>query len=254
MLRPDRVGSGQLHFDARGRHPAEFGIERMRAAGRREQHDRRRFRIDGLAIFDEREIVDAAALERDRSARRVGVSIAMRGEAAITAWRGELRPGAGAEIWPGACGPVGCACGCAGRTRLRGRARRCGSGDRARCSQALASGSAAGAAARPASASPSAACRRNIASRSARCGQANGEDRVFLVVHRVLLMAMRAADGAIEILFDAFERQGQSGAAPDQHIVMSGANALRAGAAGRFPAGGGARDCVRPHCRPFSRR
>jgi hypothetical protein len=50
----------------------------MLGAGRREQHDRRRVRVDGLAILDEREVVDARAFERDRALQR-GVSIAMRG-------------------------------------------------------------------------------------------------------------------------------------------------------------------------------
>ena len=38
-------------------------------------------------------------------------------------------------------------------------------------------------------------------------------------------MAMGTANGAIEILLDAFEWQGEGGAAPDQHIIMPGLNA-----------------------------
>ena len=75
LLLPHRVGPRQFHRRAARRRPAELGVERIRAAGRREQHDRRRVRIDRLAIFDQREIVDAAALERDRAgeARRLDV-------------------------------------------------------------------------------------------------------------------------------------------------------------------------------------
>ena len=39
-------------------------------------------------------------------------------------------------------------------------------------------------------------------------------------------MAMRAADGAVKVLLDAFEWQGEGGAASDQHVIMSGANAF----------------------------
>ncbi len=48
--------------------PAELRVERMRAAGRRQQHDRRRFRIDRLAVLRQREVVDPAAPERDGAA------------------------------------------------------------------------------------------------------------------------------------------------------------------------------------------
>ena len=180
----------------------------------------------------------------DRDARAMDAS---------TASRVSCCPAAGAEIWPGACGRSAALAAVPACPAAR-RARRSGSGDRARCSR-----------------------RRRLRLLLAllrflllllhlrhadeilpadqhQCGQGNGEDGVFLIVHRVLLMAMRAANGAIEILLDAFERQGQSGAAPDQHIVMSGANALRAGAAGRFPASGGAHDCVPPRCRLSWRR
>src|SRR5262249_4425591 len=57
----------------------------MRAAGRREEYDRWRVRIHGLAVFDQREIVDAAALERNRTgqARRVDVHAWRRGERGV---------------------------------------------------------------------------------------------------------------------------------------------------------------------------
>ncbi len=67
-LLPDGVAVGQLLIAVGGAGPAELGIERVGAAGRRQQHDRRRFRIDGLVEFVEREVVDARAFERDRAA------------------------------------------------------------------------------------------------------------------------------------------------------------------------------------------
>ena len=69
LLRPHGLGVRQLRRTGRG-HPAEFGIERLRAAGRRQQHDRRRGRVDGGVIAVERNVVDARALERDRTAQR----------------------------------------------------------------------------------------------------------------------------------------------------------------------------------------
>ena len=41
FLPPQRIGGRRLGRGARRHHPAEFGIERMRAARRRQQHDRR---------------------------------------------------------------------------------------------------------------------------------------------------------------------------------------------------------------------
>src|SRR5262249_26052515 len=67
LLLPDRVRTRQFHCRAARRGPAEFGVERIGAAGRRGEHDRRRVGIDRLAIVDQREIVDAAALECDRA-------------------------------------------------------------------------------------------------------------------------------------------------------------------------------------------
>ena len=71
-LRPHRVRCGDLHIGAGGIGPAEFGIERIGAAGRRQQHDRRRLRIDRLAKLDQRQVVDASAFERDRALQAVG--------------------------------------------------------------------------------------------------------------------------------------------------------------------------------------
>ncbi len=72
-LRPQRVGRWHLQAGAGGIGPAEFGVERIRAAGRRQQHDRRRLRIDGLAELDQSEVVDAAAFERDRALHAIGL-------------------------------------------------------------------------------------------------------------------------------------------------------------------------------------
>ena len=71
-LRPHRVRLGNLYVGAGGIGPAELGIERIGAAGRRQQHDRRRLRIDRLAKLDQRQIVDASALEVDRALQAVG--------------------------------------------------------------------------------------------------------------------------------------------------------------------------------------
>ena len=71
-LRPHRVGGGHLDVAGDGIGPAEFGVKRIRAAGRRQQHDRRRLRIDRLAELGERQVVDAPALEVDRALQAVG--------------------------------------------------------------------------------------------------------------------------------------------------------------------------------------
>src|SRR5207244_4682773 len=49
LLLPQRIRSRQLHRRAARRRPAEFGVERMRAARGREQDDRWRIRVDSLA-------------------------------------------------------------------------------------------------------------------------------------------------------------------------------------------------------------
>jgi hypothetical protein len=73
LLGPYRVGPGQRCRGAGCRHPAEFGVIGIRRAGRREHHDRRRIRIDGLAVLRQRQIVDTAALEIDRAAEPRGI-------------------------------------------------------------------------------------------------------------------------------------------------------------------------------------
>ena len=70
LLLPHRVRPRHRRGGAGGGHPAELGVERLRRARRREQHDGRRVRIDGLAIVLERQIVDPAALEIDAAAQR----------------------------------------------------------------------------------------------------------------------------------------------------------------------------------------
>ena len=62
----------QFDVGAAGAGPAEFGVEGIRRARRRKQRDRRRFRIDGFAELHQREIVDAAALERNRALHIIG--------------------------------------------------------------------------------------------------------------------------------------------------------------------------------------
>ena len=71
-MRPHRVRGGDLYVGAGGVGPAELGVERIGAAGWRQQHDRRRLRIDRLAELDQRQIVDASAFERDRALQAVG--------------------------------------------------------------------------------------------------------------------------------------------------------------------------------------
>ncbi len=102
LLPPDRVRRRNFGRGSRFDQPAEFGIERLRAARGREQHDRGRMGVDRLVIFDEREIVDASALERDRArnARRLDRT---RGEAASAASRVIGWAGTPAGC-PGACG------------------------------------------------------------------------------------------------------------------------------------------------------
>src|SRR5262245_2847433 len=95
FLLPHRVRVRQLQRRAGRWEPAELGIERMRAARGREQDDRRRTRIHGLAIFDQREVVDAPTLERDRAreTRRLDVRARRSRKRSIAAHR--LRHGAG---------------------------------------------------------------------------------------------------------------------------------------------------------------
>ena len=70
--RPQRVGAGERKTFAAA-DEARLGVIGVRAALGRQEHDLRARRLDRLAIVLEREIVDAAALQRDRAfeARRV---------------------------------------------------------------------------------------------------------------------------------------------------------------------------------------
>src|SRR5262249_61830903 len=54
LLLPDGVRIRQFYHRAGLPEPAEFGEDRMLAARGREQHDRRRIRVDGIAVFDQR--------------------------------------------------------------------------------------------------------------------------------------------------------------------------------------------------------
>src|SRR5262249_5278495 len=69
----------------------------MRAAGRRQQYDWRRIGIDSFAVLDEREIVDPAALERDRAydARGLDGHTRRRGKRGFAGHRGSGRGLAG---------------------------------------------------------------------------------------------------------------------------------------------------------------
>ncbi len=65
LLGPQRVRPGHFLRRPGGRNPAELRVVGLGCAGGREQHDRRRFRIDGFAVLLERQIVDAGALKSD---------------------------------------------------------------------------------------------------------------------------------------------------------------------------------------------
>ena len=72
FLLPHGIAGRQFHVAAGDAGPAELGIERVRAAGRRQQNDRRRLGIDRFAELAERNVVDARALERDRALQTIG--------------------------------------------------------------------------------------------------------------------------------------------------------------------------------------
>ena len=54
-------------IDGVGRRPAELGVVGMLAADRRQHRHRVALGVDGLAIFDQPHVVDAAAFQRDRA-------------------------------------------------------------------------------------------------------------------------------------------------------------------------------------------
>ena len=98
--RPQRVGSGERKTFAADE--ARLGVIGVRAARGRQEHDLRARRLDRLAIVLEREIVDAAALQRDRAfeARRVDGDARAFGERLLA---GE-RDSGGARLRRGAFG------------------------------------------------------------------------------------------------------------------------------------------------------
>ena len=68
FLLPQRVLVGNPHRRAGSGDPAEFRVIGFLGARRREQHDRRRFGIDGVAELHQRQIVDARALQGNAAA------------------------------------------------------------------------------------------------------------------------------------------------------------------------------------------
>ncbi len=86
LRRPNRLRPGHGHARVTG-HPAVFGEVGVGSAGRAQQHDLGRGRIDRLAVAGQGDVVDAAALERDRAVdgavvdadpRRIGERIGAR--------------------------------------------------------------------------------------------------------------------------------------------------------------------------------
>ena len=167
--------SGSFAVDARAGHPAELGVERVLGAGRREQHDRGRLRVDGLAVLRQREVVDARAFERDRAlqARRLdrrcaGSRRARRracgpGRSARSGRRSAARPAGRAPGVPGAGRGVAGVPGAACRRRL------------------LLLVAPAAVAAAPGAASPSAACRRRYCQPSSTIAESTIARSVFFL-------------------------------------------------------------------------
>ena len=107
LLPPHGLRTRRIDVGAGGADPAELGIERMRAAGRRQQHDRRRIGIDRFAIPGERNVIDAPALEVDRplDLRRLDLDAGARGKrdfAALLLGRRRHVLLAG-RLWGGGC-------------------------------------------------------------------------------------------------------------------------------------------------------
>src|SRR4029079_5693734 len=69
FLLPHRVLVGDARGRTRRRYPAEFRVIGVRGIRRRVQHDRWRLRIDGIAEFLQRQVVDARALQRDAAGK-----------------------------------------------------------------------------------------------------------------------------------------------------------------------------------------
>ncbi len=93
LLLPHRIAVGKPRRRARGRDPAELGIIGMSRVRGREQHDRGRLRIDGVAEFLQRQVVDARALQRDaaRKARRLDLDAGRRRDRGVAANDGRGR-------------------------------------------------------------------------------------------------------------------------------------------------------------------
>ncbi len=72
---PQRIGRGQDKIRAGIGDEARLGVIRRRRTRGREQNDVRTVRIDRLAVGLKRHVVDAPALERDRSVDRGGVEL-----------------------------------------------------------------------------------------------------------------------------------------------------------------------------------
>ena len=249
FLRPQRIGARQLRACGAGAGPAELGIERVGAAGRRQQLDRRRLRVDGLVELRQRDVVDAAALERDRAfdAGGAGSGCAARPSA----------PGRGSRARrPPACARL------AGRLRRR-RAARAGAWRRARR-------------------------RLGGLARAARAAALLMLLRLLLLLLRLLLRHphkilprdqhdSRQHDGENGVLVghrDPFCRRAPhvGAATRRQSPAPCGRTAISAPRAGRLahnrdrsrqvcrrkaaplPASGAEPGCARPHCRPSSTR
>ena len=101
LLLPYRLAVGKPPGRARGRDPAELGIIGMGRVRRREQHDRGRFRIDGIAEFLQRQVVDARALQRDaaRKPRRLDLDAGRGGDRGVAADDGRRARLAGRRAW-----------------------------------------------------------------------------------------------------------------------------------------------------------
>ncbi len=93
LLLPHRIAIGNPRRRARGRDPAELGIIGMSRVRRREQHDRGRLRIDGVAEFLQRQVVDARALQRNAAGnpRRLDLDAGRGGDRGVAADDGRSR-------------------------------------------------------------------------------------------------------------------------------------------------------------------
>ena len=79
LLLPHRILIRNFHRRAGGGDPAEFRIVRLGGAGRGEQDDGRRVRIDRLAVLNQRKVVDPRALQRDAAGNTRRVDLDARG-------------------------------------------------------------------------------------------------------------------------------------------------------------------------------